>query len=326
MKVVIVGGTGNISEEIAKLLLREGHEVTCFNRGQRPPIAGTRSLVGDRADAAKYEALMQRGRFDAAIDMICFTAEQARSSVRAFRGVRHFVQCSTVCTYGVDYDVVPVPESHPLRANTPYGRHKVEADEVYLAAHRDEGFPVTIVKPSTTYGPQLGLLRQLAWEFSWIDRLREGRPLLLSDRGQMRLQFLHVRDAAEGFVGILENKACIGQTYNLVNPEPIAWVDHHRLAREVLGSSSELLGLPFPEIQKLRAPRFTICRDIFGFDAVYDGRRLIQDVPRFRPQVSLRQGMEELIESNYSPAKSSRLSNTWEDRLIAKHRPSLARL
>lgn len=326
MKVVVVGGTGNISEEIVKLLVSEGHDVSCFNRGKRPAIPGSRLLIGDRGDIETFEAIMQQERFDAAIDMICFTAEQAHSSVRAFRGVGHFVQCSTVCTYGVDYDVVPVPETHPRRANTSYGRQKVEADEVYLAAHEKEGFPVTIVKPSTTYGPQLGPLRQLAWEFSWIDRLREGRPLLLSDQGQMRLQFLHVRDAAEGFVGILENNACIGQTYNLVNPGPIAWIDHHRLAREILGSSSELLGLPFPEIQKLRAPRFTICREIFGFDAVYDGRRLMQDVPRFQPKVSLRQGMEELIEGNYSPAKSSRLSNTWEDRLIAKHRDSLARL
>jgi hypothetical protein len=36
-------------------------------------------------------------------------------------------------------------------------------------------FPVTIIKPSSTYGPQMGLLRQVAWEFSWIDRVRKGK-------------------------------------------------------------------------------------------------------------------------------------------------------
>jgi nucleoside-diphosphate-sugar epimerase len=180
MKIGIVGGTGNISQSIVRLLLEKGHEVVCFNRGQttRSP-EGVRVIQGDRSDREDFERKMQSEKFDAAIDMICFTAEDAASSIRAFRGVGWFVQTSTTCTYGIQYDYLPVDETHPLRPNTAYGRNKVAADDLYLEAYHRERFPVVIIKPSTTYGPVQGMLRQICWDFSWIDRVKKGKPILV---------------------------------------------------------------------------------------------------------------------------------------------------
>ena len=128
MKVCIVGGTGNISSSIVSLLLKLGHDVTCFNRGQRGATPeGARAIVGNRLERDSFERTMQQESFDAAIDMICFNREDALSDVEAFRGVSHFVQVSPVCTYGVDYDRLPVTEDHPLRPITDYGRKKVAA-------------------------------------------------------------------------------------------------------------------------------------------------------------------------------------------------------
>lgn len=81
--------------------------------------------------------------------MICYTKEDAESAIRTFPNVGHDVQVSTTCTYGVDYDWLPVTEDHPLRPITDYGRKKAEADQAYLAAYYRDGFPVTIVKPAT---------------------------------------------------------------------------------------------------------------------------------------------------------------------------------
>src|SRR3972149_1449833 len=178
MKTCVVGGSGNISTSIVRLLLDLGHEVACYNRGRSRPIPrGARLVQGDRKERAEFERVMQAERFDAAIDMICFTRDDAESSVRAFRGVQHFIHCSTVCTYGVELNWMPVTEDHPLRPITDYGRGKVEADRVFLEAFYREGFPVTILKPSTTYGPIMGCVRQVAWDLSWIDRIRKGKPI-----------------------------------------------------------------------------------------------------------------------------------------------------
>jgi len=317
MKIGIVGGTGNISTSIVRLLVQQGHEVVCFNRGQRGQTpAGVRVIVGDRANTAEFEGAMQQEKFDAAIDMICFNAAQAQSSVRAFRGVRQFVQCSTVCTYGVDYDLLPVPEEHPLRPTTEYGRNKVAADEVYRAAYRQEGFPVTIIKPSTTYGPQMGMLRQVAWDFSWIDRVRKGKPILVCDGGRARHQFLHVDDAALGFAGVLGKPQCIGQTYNLMRTEDISWADYHRLAMQVLGREVQLVSV---SLAALAADRFDICKTIFAYDCIYSPAKLQRDVPEFRPVISLEEGMRQVIQvmdqENRVPDSDC---ETWEDAILAK--------
>src|SRR3989454_3943374 len=149
MHVGVIGGTGHISSSIVRVLLAQGHAVTCVNRGLRGAVApGARLVRGDRRARAAFERTLQAERFDAVIDMLCFTRADALSSLRAYRDVSHVVQCSTVCTYGITYDWLPVTEDHPLRPITPYGQHKAAADATLLAAYECAGFPVTILKRS----------------------------------------------------------------------------------------------------------------------------------------------------------------------------------
>jgi len=321
MKIGIVGGTGNISTSFVPLLLKQGHEVVCFNRGKRGQApAGARVIVGDRANEAEFERTMQQEKFDAAIDMICYNAAQAQSSIRALRGVKHFVHCSTVCTYGVQSDWLPVTEDHPLRPISDYGRGKVAADDVYREAFRQEKFPVTIIKPSTTYGPQMGMLRQVAWEFGWIDRVRKGKPILICDQGRARVQFLHVDDAALGFVGVLGKSHCLGQTYNLVRADFLTWAEYHRLTERVLGHEAELVSVPLAKLRE-DPKRFSLGIEIFGYDAHYNSEKLRRDVPEFKPAVSLEAGMRQVLEvMDRERRVPNSDSETWEDALISAAR------
>lgn len=322
MRVCVVGGTGNISTSFVRLLLELGHEVTCFNRGKSPGLpAGAKVIVGDRANEPAYEAAMQAQKFDAAIDMICFNAAQAASSIRAFRGVKHFVQCSTVCTYGVAYDWLPATEDHPLRPISDYGRNKVAADHVFLESYHREGFPVTIIKPSTTFGPQMGLLRQIAWELSWVDRVRKGKPIVVCGDGDALHQFLHVDDAALCFAHVVGRERCIGQTYNMTNRGYTTWARWHRTAMKVIGREVELVGIPFADLDALNVPAWGICKDIFAHHVYYSSEKLFRDVPEFRPKVSLEEGIAKVLEAI---DRAGRVPNSdtldWEDKLIERQR------
>lgn len=322
MRICIVGGTGNISTSITRLLLAQGHDVTVYNRGQRGGVPeGARVLAGDRQDRAAFEAVMQAERFDAAIDMICFTAEDAASSVRAFRGVGHFVQTSTVCTYGIQYDYLPVTEDHPLRPITDYGRNKVAADAVFMAAYYTEGFPVTIIKPSTTFGPQWNLLRQIAWEAAWVDRVRKGKPIAVCGDGSAIHQFLYVDDAALGFAGVLGKAHCLGQTYNLVRHGFTCWADYHCTAMQVLGREVELVGVPLATLLAADVPNVGICKEIFAHNTYYSCEKMMRDVPEFRPQISLADAMTRVLDAmdRHGRVPDSD-AETWEDRLIAAQR------
>jgi nucleoside-diphosphate-sugar epimerase len=322
MNVCVVGGTGNISTSIVRLLLEAGHEVTCFNRGRSGALPdGVRRIAGDRKDREAFERVLRAENFDAAIDMICFTKEDALSSLRAFPDVAHFVHCSTVATHGIQYDWYPATEDHPLRPITPYGRGKVEADAAYMEAYYRDGFPVTIIKPSTTYGPKMGLIRQVAWDFTWLDRIRKGKPLLVCGDGNALHQFLHVDDAALGFVHVLGRERTLGQTYHLVERGCTTWAEHHRTAMRVLGREVELVGVPFADLAAADIPNFGICRDIFAHHIWYSGEKVARDVPEFRPRVSLEQGMAQVLAAM---ERSGRIPDSdevaWEDRIIAAQR------
>ena len=322
MKVCVVGGTGNISTSIVRLLLEVGHEVTLFNRGQRPGLPpGAQVIQGDRQDRPAFETAMQARHFDAAIDMICFNADDARSTLRAFRGVRHLIHCSTVCTYGIGYDWLPATEDHPLRPITDYGRNKVAADRVLLEAYYREQLPVTIIKPSTTFGPTWGLLRQIAWEYGWVDRVRKGKPIVICGDGQALHQWLYVDDAAPAFVFALGRERCFGQSYNMMKTEFGTWADYHRAAMRVIGREVEMVGVPLASLLAARVPGVDICREIFSHNLIYSPARLQRDVPEFRPRISLEDGLSRVFErmtiENRIPDSDK---EDWEDRLIAAQR------
>jgi nucleoside-diphosphate-sugar epimerase len=320
MKIGIVGGTGNISQSIVNLLLEKGHEVVLFNRGQAAKApGGVRVILGDRKNREDFERKMQAEKFDAAIDMICFNAADAASSVRAFRGVGWFVQTSTVCTYGIQYDYFPADETHPLRPITAYGRDKAAADDVYLAAWHAEKFPAVIIKPSTTYGPVQGMVRQVCWDFSWIDRVRKGKPILVCGDGNALHQHIHVDDIAYAFVGVIGKEHTLGQTYNAVNRGYTTWADYHRLAGKILGRETQLVGVPFQTLKRLNVPDFGICEDIFAHHIYYSSEKLFRDVPEFRPQITLEQGMTQVFAAMEREGRIPNSDNlTWEDDIIQK--------
>lgn len=289
MEVLIVGGTGTISRAIVRALLRRGHAVTLFTRGQReePPPPEVRLIRGDRRDRPAFEAALAGGRFDAAIDMISFGPEDAASTLRALGGrVGHLVHCSTVMTYGPPFAGLLLDEAAPLngRHDGGYGLNKVAADELLLRAHAEQGVPVTIVKPSFTYGPGHPLWRQVDWRTAWIDRLRKGRPILVAGDGLNLFQFLPAADAGEAFAGILGRPEALGEVYNLVHPEPMTWDEWHRAVAAALGVEAEIVHAPQDLLIAVDPERYGGLRGNFGHTQVFSGAKLARLLPGWRPQ------------------------------------------
>jgi len=321
LKIGVVGGTGNISTSFVKLLVEQGHDVICFNRGVRGEVpVGAKVIIGDRTNREDFENKMQNEGFDAAIDMICYSADDAKSDLRAFQDVSHFVQCSTVITYGLEMDWLPATEDHPLRAVDQYGRGKIEADAVFMEAYYGEKFPVTIIKPSTTMGPQNGPLRQLGTDFSWVDRIRKGLPILLLGNGNQALQILDVDDAALCFANVLGKEHCIGQTYNLVKRGYTTWKRYHQTAMRVLGKEVDIVGITLDDVKNLKnfvVPGYVDWVDSFAYNAYFSSEKIMRDIPEFVPKIPLEVTLERIIESADRDGRIPSIhSNNWEDQII----------
>src|SRR5665811_487706 len=210
MKVLFIGGTGLISSACTRLAVKRGVELFLLNRGSDPDRArGATSLVADLRDEAAAERALARYRFDAVVDWVAFTPDDVERDLRLYRDrTDQFVFISSASAYLKPLGHWLLREDSPL-ANPfwDYSRNKIACEERLLRAYREDGFPVTIVRPSLTYGDTQVPLAMNSWErpFTAIARMRQGKPLIVPGDGTSpvaghdeRLPLAHPRDRREG--------------------------------------------------------------------------------------------------------------------------------
>ena len=325
MKVLIIGGTGLISTGIVKALKARGAVITVFNRGQTDDRLGdVLHLVGDRNDFPAFErAMAATGNWDVVIDMICFRPDQAESVIRAFAGrCGHFLFCSTVCTYGNTQTVVPTLESTPQTPHSTYGRDKVACERLFLRANADARLPITIFRPSHTYGPGGIVINNLGFAPTFVDRLRRGRPIVVSGDGHGLWQSAYSEDVGVGFANAAGRKQCVGEAYNIVGDEIVTWDEYTRRTAAAIGAPEpRIVHVPTDFLLAVDRPRFSALEEIFRFHGVYSNAKLKRDVPEYNPAMPYEEGVRRTvawmdqhgkIASADSDPKEDRLIELWE--------------
>ena len=297
MRVLILGGTGLISVGIVRHLLARGDaEVTCFNRGRTaakgdgPLPEAVRQVHGDRNDAAALTGAFEGERFDAVIDMIAFTPGQAATTADLCRrvGAGHLLFCSTVCTYGVKVPPgVLVDESFPQEPVSGYGRDKLACERLLL----EQGdFPVTVIRPSHTYGEGGPLIDNLEADPPTWSRIAAGRPVVVAGDGLGLWDSTHRDDVGKLFAHAAGREVTFGRCYNATAGRAIAWRDYLREASASLGRAARVAFLPREAIVARDPKRFGLLRDITGYHGVYDSSAARRDVPEFACEIEFADG------------------------------------
>lgn len=299
MKALIIGGTGLISTGIVEHLRARGASVTLFNRGQREsaPAAGLPVIVGDRNDAAQFEARLAREHFDVVIDMICFTPAHAEATVAAFAGrIEQLIFCSTVCTYG--FDIPPrvlVDETFRQRPTLRYGRDKLACEQRFCRAHAEGAFKTTIIRPSNTYGPGASLIDQMEFDSCVWDRVEKGLPLLCAEGGLGLWQSTHRSDVGRLFAYAAGNPRTYGEAFNATRDDVFTWRDYYREAAQALGTHAQLVMAPAGWIVAQNPERFRFLSDISRYHGAYSSEKAKGAVPEFRCEIGFVAGARETL-------------------------------
>lgn len=182
MRLLFIGGTGLISSACADLAVARSNDLWLLNRGvstRYPPPEGARVL---RADVHREEsalARLLRGHdFDAVVDWIAYTPDDIERDIRLFGGsTRQFVFISSASVYQKPPAHYLITEETPL--DNPfwkYSRDKIGCERRLMDEYQRRGFPVTIVRPSHTYGPsQIPLaISSARHPYTVVDRMRRG--------------------------------------------------------------------------------------------------------------------------------------------------------
>lgn len=222
MRVLYVGGTGEISMSCVKASVLCGHHVTVFNRGntkQRLP-AGTVHVTGDLTEPEPYAPLANQ-YFDVVCQFLVFTPEAMARDIEFFsKRCGQYVFISSASAYQQEETGRLITESRPL--NNPhlaYSRAKADCERLLQQA------PIasTIVRPSHTYDARLPSTvvdgNHLAW------RLLRGKPVIVHDDGRSLWTLTHSEDFARAFVQLHGNEAAFDQAFHITSDDSLSWLE-----------------------------------------------------------------------------------------------------
>ncbi|WFB36264.1 SDR family oxidoreductase [Kiritimatiellota bacterium B12222] len=336
MKILFIGGTGNISAACVRLAVLRGDTVTVLNRGKRPlsdyGIEGVESLLGDFRDEAGMKAILGERHFDVVANFIAYKPEDVERDIRLFGGrCGQYLFISSASAYQKPLLEFPITEETPVvNPYWQYSRDKIACEKVCEDAFRDHGFPAIIIRPSHTYETVIPLVMGGWTEFTVIDRMRKGLPVLVHGDGASLWTMTHSRDFAVGFLGLLGHPKAVGEAFHITSDEVMSWNRIYDLVGQAAGVAEvNKAHVPFEWISRMLPDmRGNIYGDK-GACAVFDNAKIKSFVPEFKCEIPFSEGMKETLAWFEADAKRIHISEETHiqmDRVIESYHTQLKQL
>ncbi|MBR6102233.1 MAG: SDR family oxidoreductase [Ruminococcus sp.] len=327
MKILFIGGTGTISMAITRLLAKQGHELYLLNRGNRNSDLpeGIKYITTDINDEAKTASLLEGMEFDCVGEFIGFVPAQLERDFRLFAGkTGQFIYISSASAY------LKPPTGYVITEETPlvnpyweYSRNKKACEDYLMERYREDGFPVTIVRPSHTYDERSVPLGVHGSGGSWqvVKRIKEGKPVIIHGDGSSLWTITHNSDFAKAYAGLIGNPKAIGEAFHITTDESRSW-------NEIYGYIAEALGV---ELKPYYVSSQTLA-DLSDYDyvgsligdksnsVVFDNSKVKSLVPDFKATVSFREGIRSTVEyilAHPEYQNEDKEFDQWCDKVIA---------
>ncbi|MBE5943596.1 MAG: SDR family oxidoreductase [Lachnospiraceae bacterium] len=302
MKALFIGGTGIISTAIVKRLVEElDWEVWLLNRGNRPEATpeGVHQIVADINDIADVEEKIKDLEFDTVCEFIGFHVEQVERDYNLFKGkTRQYIYISSASAYHKPAASYVITEGTTL-ANPywQYSRDKIACEEFLMKKYREEGFPVTIVRPSHTYDERNVPLGVHGKNGYWqvIKRMMEGKPVLIQGDGTSLWTVTFNKDFAVGFTGLMGNRHAIGEAFHITGDETLTWNQIYSTIADALGVTLKPYYVSSQFLADVGDDRgFDFTGSLIGdksTSVVFDNSKLKKIVPDMTTRIPFNQGV-----------------------------------
>ncbi len=300
MKVLFIGGTGNISAACTRLAVEKGIEVFLFNRGRSmESVQGqAQSIKGDIRDATSVADALRHHRFEVVVDWVAYLPEHVEADIGLFAGrTQQYVFISSAAVYQKPPRHYLITESTPLENPFwQYARDKIACEQRLDRAYREEGFPVTIVRPSLTYGETWIPCAVGGHDYTVVDRMKRGRKIIVHGDGQSLWTVTHNSDFAKGLIGLLGNESAIGERYHITSDEVLTWDRIYRTIGTAAGVEPDLIHIPSDFINAFDSRVGAGLLGDKAYSMVYDNAKIKRAVPGFQATVTFAEGMRRSME------------------------------
>ncbi len=316
MQILVIGGTGNISTEVTSALMQAGHQVTIINSGRHTIPFGCRHLKCDRFNSQQFETTLEEIMADVVIDFMAFTPAHLRSDYRAFnRKVDQFIFISSATVYHKPHISLPITEDTP-RKNPfwPYAQDKIACEE-YLESVHSNTFPVTIVRPSHTFGKTWIPSPINGCGFTVASRILENKPFIIHDKGESLWTLTASSDFAKGLMGLVGNKNAIGEAFHITSDEVLSWNAIYQELGKALGKKINPVHIPSEFIAKVYPDALGMLMGDKRENGIFDNSKIKRFVPGFQCCKSFSESIHESVKWFMEDEKHREIDLA-EDKLI----------
>jgi nucleoside-diphosphate-sugar epimerase len=303
MKILIIGGTGNISRWIVPAIHNAENNIYLFNRGSSPfpEQRGLHQIIGDRTKYGAFKRQIEAlGHFDCVIDMVAYEPEDVLSAIECFSGkTSQYILCSTIDVFQKTKRDVKLTEESPRQVSEsfPYANKKMQIERILEKEYAKTKFPFTILRPGFTYSEGWSpLLTCFGGQSYHLDRILKGKPLILHDGGRMLWNCSHSEDVARAFVGAIGNSRTIARMYNVTGDGSFSWEDMHVIAAKILNCESQkFISIPTEELAKIAPEHSQWCVENFQYNSLFDSSSAKKEL-NYRYTISFKTGANRCID------------------------------
>lgn len=323
MKLLLVGGTGCISSDIAALAAqRDGIELYLLNRGNRPRFVpeGAHCIQADVSKPDELRDSLGDMTFDVVADFLSYGVGDLETKLDVFRGrCGQYILISSVAVYRIKTQSEIITEAKTIVGNTlwSYGRNKILAERRLQTEHEQSGLEYTIVRPAFTYN-KLRILHPVGpghQTHSWTiaNRILQRKPLLMHDDGNALCTVTHTEDFAKAFVGLCGNPAAFSEAYHITSDEYLTWNRVAELVGDALGQKPVLCHVPAHDLGFELGGDFGEKLISFSNNAVVDSSKVRALVPEFVCTTHFAEGIRRTIQF-YLDNPEFQVIDEWFDR------------
>ena len=305
MKILFIGGTGTISMAITKRLAAQGHELYLLNRGNRnDDIPGNVKIIKcDISDEQAAAKALEGMEFDCVGEFIGFVPAQAERDFRLFNGrTKQYIYISSASAYLKPQTGYLITEETPLEnPYWEYSRNKIACERYLMERYREDGFPVTIVRPSHTYDERsvpLGVHGSKG-SYQVVKRIKEGKPVLIHGDGSSLWTVTHNSDFAVGYTGLIGDPRAIGEAFHITNDFSVPWNVIYKAIADALGVELKACYVPSDMLAALSGNRYDYIGGLIGdktVSVVFDNSKIKSLVPEFDCKVRPEEGIKAAVD------------------------------
>lgn len=316
MNILIIGGTGNISSEVADVLYEQGHSITVVTTGKHPVPGKYNHIKVDRQNQIEFKNALSDSIADIVIDFFAFVPEHCRTDFEIFKGkIKQFIFISSATVYQKPHKTLPISEKTVLDNRFwKYAQDKIECER-FLKSVNSSFFPVTIIRPSHTFGKTWIPSPVNGSDFTIANRILNGKPVIIHDKGESLWTLTASSDFSSGLVGLVGKKDAIGESFHITSDESLTWNSIYNIIGYALGKKPLIVHIPSDFIARVYPESYGMLMGDKKEHGVFDNSKIKKFVPGFKCNKTFSIAIRESIKW-FMEDKQRRVIDIEQDRLI----------